>query len=749
MVKNNHPDYDEEVLRLNTILEYLINYNKKVFEEKRELDEAVNYGYSHYNSDNAEQFNELVINTALQKSLQSKVRGLEKSIEKPYFARVDFKEEGKENIQKLYVGKTSLVDDESNELLIVDWRAPIATLYYEGRLGTAQYECEDGGINGNISLKRQYAIEKSKLLDIYDIDITTNDEFLQASLNSLKDNRLKDIVSTIQEEQNRVIRANMWKPLIVQGAAGGGKTTIALHRIAYLLYNNEKTLSPDNFMIIAPNRFFLSYISDVLPELGVDNVKQNTFEDFALEFIEEDLKIIDPSIKLRNIIEGNKNLSKITSFKTSIEFKKLIDRFLKHVEINYIPKLDFKVNETILYSYKEIVELFKNNYSYLPFEKRINEIRKHFINKTKADKQKILDKIENDYEDELNEIRWAFKDSPERRGKIIEVADERDELFKRVKNKLSSLVRDYFKNIKPLSTTEYYKEFIMSLIKWKPDGVIGEMAKETLKNLENNLIEIEDLAPLMYIKLKVYGIEESLNLKHIVIDEAQDFNLLQFHVLKEILGSGSMTILGDICQGIYSYRGTNDWDMVNNYIFDEEAQMLGLEQSYRTTIEIMNGATEVLRALKDEKLPVAKPVIRHGEEIAINLVEDYYSLALQLEKDISENKNKGYKSLALICKTLEECKRLKIELDKNNIKVNLVEGGENDFTGGVVLIPSYLVKGLEFDMVVICNASKENYSENQLDVKLLYVAMTRPLHNLKIYHIGEKTELLKSEFFNK
>ncbi|HCQ88449.1 MAG TPA: DNA helicase, partial [Clostridium sp.] len=167
---------------------------------------------------------------------------------------------------------------------------------------------------------------------------------------------------------------------------------------------------------------------------------------------------------------------------------------------------------------------------------------------------------------------------------------------------------------------------------------------------------------LMYIKLKVYGIEESLNLKHIVIDEAQDFNLLQFHVLKEILGSSSMTILGDICQGIYSYRGTNDWNMVNSYIFDEEAQMLGLEQSYRTTIEIMNSATEVLKTLKDEKLPVAKPVIRHGEEITISSLEDYCSLALQLEKDISENKNKGYKSLALICKTLEECKRLKIEL---------------------------------------------------------------------------------------
>ena len=270
MVKSNHPDYDEEVLRLNTILEYLIDYNKNILKEKKELDEAVNYGYSHYNSDNAEQFNELVINTALQRNLESRVRGLEKSIEKPYFARVDFKEEGKENIQRLYIGKTSLVDDKSNELLIVDWRAPIATLYYEGRLGEAKYDCEDGVIGGNISLKRQYAIEKSKLIDIYDIDITTNDEFLQASLNSLKDNRLKDIVSTIQEEQNRVIRADMWKPLIVQGAAGGGKTTIALHRIAYLLYNYEKTLSPDNFMIIAPNRFFLSYISDVLPELGVD-----------------------------------------------------------------------------------------------------------------------------------------------------------------------------------------------------------------------------------------------------------------------------------------------------------------------------------------------------------------------------------------------------------------------------------------------------------------------------------------------
>ena len=262
----------------------------------------------------------------MSNTYSTKIKNLEKALISPYFARIEFKANDSKNAEKIYIGKTNIFDEDSN-IAVVDWRAPISSVYYDGKIGKTQYKCPEGIIEGDLLHKRQYIIEEAKLIDYNDIDITTNDQMLQDCLNENSDVRLKNIVSTIQSEQNKIIRANMFKPLIVQGVAGSGKTTVALHRIAYLVYTYEKTFRPDEFLIIAPNKFFLDYISNVLPDLGVDNVRQQTFEEFSLEIIGENIKIKNSNDELSKIVsEDSVEIQVILNsakFKSCLKFKKI------------------------------------------------------------------------------------------------------------------------------------------------------------------------------------------------------------------------------------------------------------------------------------------------------------------------------------------------------------------------------------------------------------------------------------------
>lgn len=744
MAAKDHPDYSEEIKWLNFTLKYINGYYKTIAKEKLRLDREVDYGLRHYNSDNAEQFNDLILNTALKENTAQKIKDLNKAKSKPYFARVDFKtgKTGKTGKQeKYYFGKTSLIRKEDNEFIVVDWRAPVANLYYEGRLGKASYESPEGTVDGEIKLKRQYDISDSKLNEIYDIDITTNDDFLQACLSSNKDNRLKDIVSSIQTEQNRVIRADLFKPLIVQGAAGGGKTTIALHRIAYLLYNYEKSFSPQNFMIIAPSKFFLSYISEVLPELGVENVKQTTFEDLAFEIIGHKFKIKDPYEKIsvlldKSISDDYKNsIKKLSYFKTSMKLKQCIDEYIKAAEINFIPKKDFQLCGYTLIKYETLQNLFVNEYKNLPFMKRINEIRKHLVNTLRLQKKDIMIQIENESDQNINNLRDSMDDCEERRNLIIAAADERDKLIAKIKRLSGSLIRTYISSIKPLSPLDYYKAVLT-----EKGGFTSEFSNRIFSE---GFIETEDLAPLMYIKYLIYGLDEKLAIRHTVIDEAQDLGIFQFYVLKKLIPTSSFTILGDLCQGVHSYRGITNWEDISEYVFkDQTPAYLTLEQSYRTTIEIMNSAAKVISNIKSFSHLLPRPVIRHGEKVKIEEKASLQDIASEIKSLLVDFSKKGFKSTALICKTMDECIEFRSILKTLKINPRLITGSDKDYSGGLVLVPSYLAKGLEFDAVIIVNASDSVYEANELDIKLLYVAMTRPIHELYIYSVGKRTRML-------
>ena len=760
----SHPDAEEENRYLEDVLAYLKEYFEEVSTRKKGIDEKLDYAIKHYNPDNPEQFVEFNLNLTTQEALLRAVNEMRYAMGKPYFARVDFipDHEGSfgEGSHAYYIGKTTLL--RGIELLIVDWRAPVSTLYYEGRLGRASYTSPDGEITGEITLKRQYTIDKGVISSITDIDITTNDAFLQAALGASKDRRLKDIVTTIQAEQNKVIRSPLFAPLIVQGVAGGGKTTIALHRIAWLLYNYEKNLLPKHVMIMAPNKFFLSYISDVLPDLGVERVTQTTFEDYAALCAGISTKQwkVNPAMQTlaRVINTSYYDDPALTAarLKGDLRFMAAMRAYAKAIERRIPPREDFVLEGYELFAHEAIADLFLHEYDYLPVARRAAEIKKNLVNTLRREKPQIQESINADYDRKREELRREMpEDSLERRSLMVRLLDERDEKLKRIKYKSAHVITPFMQQFKMQTALTYYRALFEDTGMWM--GIASEwfsreeadlLASHTLRTMAEQRLDSDDLPPILYLQMKLIGLEDSIDVKHIVIDEAQDFSLFQFAVLKALARTDSFSILGDLHQGIYAYKGVQDWESVISSIFPAATKkgnvtFLTLEQSYRTTVEIMEAANPVIAHLYENgvsNVPLAKPVIRHGEGVELFELDGLQEIAGYIEKKIATFEREGCQSIAVLAKTEGTCAALRKLMKR---KLPLITGHEEQYNGGILMVPSYLTKGLEFDAVIIADASARMFNETEpLDIKLLYIAMTRALHRLAIYSDGAKTGLL-------
>lgn len=722
---------------------------KKLETEERELEKRLAKTDSSYEKDS-------YVRAHLVYVGHKKILDLQKIKNKPYFARIDFKANG-EKLEKLYIGKISILDSQTQEPIIIDWRAPISNLYYDGRIGKSSYTSPDGIIEGEISLKRQYFIEDQVLEKFSDIDLKTNDELLQVALSEKADDRLKNIVATIQGEQNNIIRADMNKALIVQGVAGSGKTTIALHRIAYLIYNCNKEFDPDNFMIIAPNKFFLNYISNVLPDLGVENVKQYTFEDLAYEIIGKKLKISDSNEKLVTIV--NKEFDEINNgdidtiiaeskLKSSINFKSKVDEYLKYLEKNYLPKEDFILENVRIMRYENIQNLFEETYKDLDFEKRINEVKKHIFSKIKNNKEIIEETIKKKRTFKINKmLKNEQLSEEEKRQKRIEIFEESEKILKQLDKNDIKITDIYFNKICKKDCVEYYKDFIENFIFDRLENKIlaTYLVKNTMKNLNNGEITFEDLAPIIYLHYKIFGAKTKKSLRHVVIDEAQDYGEFQFSVLKTILKSNSMTILGDIAQGVHSYRGIENWKKFMEVEFPEgDVIYTTLEKTYRTTKEIMYKANEVIDKLPEfEKQFIIKgePVIEGKNSISIMKKENELEIIKSVAEKIKEYVSQDFKSIAIIGKDIGECKRIKKMLEKYRKDIKLIKSKDSEYHAGISIVPSYLAKGLEFDSVILFNVNNENYQNTVLDIKLLYVAITRAMSKLDVFYTGKISEI--------
>ncbi|MCY6484678.1 UvrD-helicase domain-containing protein [Clostridium aestuarii] len=707
-----------------------------------------------------------ITNKLYRNSLKNHKKYNEAKIQ-PYFARIDFKENLREK-ESFYIGKFGLYDSETEEEIVIDWRAPIADLYYSGTQGKVIYAAPIGKIDGELLLKRKFLFKDSQLLDGFDEGIndiilksgideeegnTLIDEFLKINLERNMSSKLKEVVATIQKEQNDIIRAGINKPIIVQGSAGSGKTTVALHRLAYLLYRYKDKIQAKDILVIAPNKLFLDYISQVLPSLGADEVKQVTFEEFACENIGIKSEIYSKHKKLGYILECKDDDTKTLVFnssklKGSAVFRIIIDRYVRFLERRDINVESIMINEYVLFDKKIIKKLYAKDLSYLPLNKRKNEMERYFKGRIKEKVRFICEQIDLKYYDEIYKVKKTIKDEEQRRKVIIDLYDRRDKDKKFIHDNSENVVKKYFKKWKDEDIIKLYLEFFNNKESFYEvtDGRIPQiltdyMIKELNDNFNRAVMDSDDLAALIYLKFKIDGIEEKY--KHIVIDEAQDYSAFQMEILKSIVSNNSLTIVGDIGQGIYYYKGIEEWDKAINDIFKGDVDYVPMTQSYRSTVEIINFANEVLKKQKNNLKP-AVPVLRHGNEPEIIEFKTDAQFANELDKVLEYVQSQEKNNIAIIGRNLEECFKIKDVVDQySDYKWHIIKEADDTLNLERIIIPSYMTKGLEFDCSVIYNCSDKNYKNIELDKKLLYVVLTRALHLEYIFFKGNKSKLLE------
>ncbi|WP_342430960.1 RNA polymerase recycling motor HelD [Neobacillus sp. FSL H8-0543] len=746
-----HKDYQAEIERLEFTKEYIKSILEISKGNKEQFVENLKEAFAELDtSDSSLSYMTLLTNAQYLELAESELERLASVISKPYFSRINFTSSGDTYEEILYIGKASLFDRVNQIPIIVDWRSPIANVYYDGRLGDVTYDAYGETQSGYLSLKRQYEIEDGWLKEIRDIDLTTHDEILQKSLSGKADNRLTEIVATIQNEQNEVIRASLKHPIIVQGAAGSGKTTIALHRISYFLYSSGYRFPPEKLMILAPNRLFIDYISAVLPDLGVNKIKQTTYIDFMRMCLGKKIKLISPNSKLMTLIKGNeksKSIQWVSSYKGSLEFKDLIDSYLKEIEFSLAPTEDFMIEKSRLMKGEKLNRLFLKEFRYLPIYKRLDKVKNLLANDLRLKKSMILSKINKKYDDALDKALYSTRLDPEkRRERVVSLMERKENRITAVGQESKVAVKNYMNSFVKRDMFTLYQELMTSrelLQKYSPnlsDRECIRLSTYSHRIFAKNALELEDLAPLFYMKAKLEGIEEQYKMKSVFIDEAQDYSYFQFAAMKEGFETELFTIVGDLAQGIHSYRGLNSWEPVIKDIFPN-ANYQTLQKSYRTTIEIMHLANDIL-SIMDKDLPKVEPVIRHGDKPRFTKINptNLEQVRETLEHDIHLLKDEELHSIAIIGRTDSECVRIHKILENSNLPIQLLEEKQDMQKGSVVILPSHLSKGLEFDAVLILSL-EESFTEKEIDIKLLYVAMTRPMHRLYLY-ASEQSSLL-------
>ena len=618
-----------------------------------------------------------------------------KARKKPYFGRIDLtdKQIGKKEV--FYIGKVGITKNIV-EQEVIDWRAPIASVYYENGLGSCSYSVRnEGTYEITLNRKRTYEIEADKLKDFYDSDVVANDELLTKYLAKNKKAVLGEIIATIQKEQNAIIRKSPKQNVIVQGAAGSGKTTVAMHRISYILYNYENEFKPEDFYIIGSNPVLLNYITSVLPDLDVYGVRQMTMEQLFVRLLYEEWD------------DGEKKVKPLTSkedaVKGTLAWFQAVEAYCNRIEKQTIPMEDVlwqgvhQERGVRLLTAESVADYIKEN----PDISIQNKIA--YLNK------RLMAKVSNLIS-----------------GKVITYTEKE-------KKEIRSRYRNYFGG----------KEWKGSVFELYQDFLEEQREKGYAVTIPQDAYDIYDLAALAYLYKRIKETQQVREASHVVVDEAQDFGIMAYAVLKYCMRGCTFTIMGDVSQNIHFVYGLNDWEVLKKVMLTgPKDQFLALRKSYRNTIEIANYAMEILKHGTFPIYPV-EPIIRHGDEVFTGKCKNREQIALQTAERIKDWQKAGYETIAVICRDDKEAGKVQRELREKGIEVQeLTEKAE--FEAGVMVLPIAYTKGLEFDAVLLWNPNQEAYPQDDGHVKLLYVAATRALHELAVYYCGTLSDILAS-----
>lgn len=608
---------------------------------------------------------------ALGESVINKHKRLTKILAIPYFGRIDFLEK-KENskVMPIYIGIHTFYDPESRATLIHDWRAPVSSMFYDHELGEAGYRSPSGEIKGVISLKRQYRIRGGKMEFMIESALTVHDDILQKELSSNADDKMKNIVATIQREQNRIIRNEDIRTLIIQGVAGSGKTSIALHRIAYLLYTFRDSISSKDILIISPNKVFSDYISNVLPELGEETVPETSMEQILSGVLEHKYKYQTYFGLVNELLEKpSSSLIDRIAYKASFGFISELDKFILHIENTYFKAADVKLTKYITIPAPFIEEQYLRFNRY-PIRRRFDAMA--------------------DYMLDMLKIQYAF---------TVTTAG---------RNLLKKEIRLMFAGNNDI---QVYKDFF----KWTNNPGMFKMRK-------GHTLEYSDLAPLAYLHLALEGNgNQPFRVKHLLIDEMQDHSPIQYKVIQKLFPCRK-TVLGDAGQSVNPY-GSSTAETIQKSLTASE--IMKLCKSYRSTFEITDFAQKIHPNAELE------PVARHGEKPQILQFGSAVEELSGIMGLISTYRKSGYKSLGIICKTEQQAREMADMLKSYANDISFLSSQSSAFVQGIVIISAHMAKGLEFDEVIIPQTDERNY-RSEIDKSMLYVAVTRAMHRLTL-----------------